>query len=132
MSTSAVTKVDTLLAKAEATSARMKAVRASGPARRGFTAGVPSNPRDYTRAAILGAVEALEAAGLVADVQTVQQAAGLSTAQVRQGLRQARFIGLVRRNQSEMRPRAWEWALTDMGAAWLARYRYLHGGEPGE
>ena len=38
-----------------ATRERMKRVRSVGPARRGFTAGAPCNPRDYTRAIIIDA-----------------------------------------------------------------------------
>lgn len=126
-----ITQVDAMLAAQEAASERMRKVRAAGPALRGFTAGTPSNPRDYTRAAILQSVEALEAAGVTADVRTVRQAAVLSEPQVRQGLRAARYVGLVRRTESEWRRGAWEWSLTAMGESWLSRYRYLHVG-PGE
>jgi ribosome biogenesis protein Tsr3 len=132
MTTALQTEIATEMAKWKATSERMKGIRAIGADHRGFTAGTTSNPRDYTRAAILGAVDALAGAGVVVDVKTVMQAAALTESQARNGLRQARFQGLVKRTLSSWRVNSWEWELTGVGVKWLVRYRYLHQSPEGE
>jgi len=105
MTTALQTEIATEMAKWKATSERMKGIRAIGADHRGFTAGTTSNPRDYTRAAILGAVDALAGAGVVVD---------------------------VKRTLSSWRVNSWEWELTGVGVKWLVRYRYLHQSPEGE